>query len=702
MKSKTSLIICEANAERKSWCPDGTSFIDTGILLNDLKRYAWIGVGYLLGMLLALPLTLVMIHSVQESSVASDPHIYLRILQFGSDLQIALLVLFPILTGLWLFRYLQDDKAADMIHTLPVKRETLYNTHIMVGIILLSLPLFLTALVSWGITASMKLPGVYSSDVLMWLAIALLFSLVFFITCVSVGMITGMSTVQGVLTVIVLALPMGLRWLLLSNYNMYTYGFAYDHYYDTVSYSLLARINSYRGIAGLTSQEIIVYLLAIVALYIIGRYLYQRRSLENAGSTITVEGLKPVFKYGVVFCCMLLFGSNFHSWQNYSMAWTYFGYLLGSLLSYFLIEMLLIKSVNVFHWKAVRGYLIYAVIMVVSVLALQGDLSAYEKRIPALADVESVQYSEYSNPRDKEKHQSGVIREIPATNPERGSGLPDLVYKDSRDIEAVIQLHQQIIDKRPQVANGPEMWRVIHGGTCRRVFLDYKLKDGRHMYRQYVIDAYQYGPVLKPIIESHTYKLAHNPILHVDIKQVKMVEIATMGISRSVRLVDEQKISEAIAALQTDVMNRTYEDTVAGKPGWASISIFLPDDRQVGLEWAKSFVNFEAWLKKNGEYEKARLMPEDIQYILVVKGSADEDWTRTIKANSQYLLELEKRPGCLKITDPQSIETCLRSYYNPNQQPYLAAIVYKGGGAAPLGGLKAEDAPDVVKKHFNP
>ncbi|MEN6389181.1 MAG: DUF6449 domain-containing protein [Syntrophomonas sp.] len=675
------------------------SFIDTGILLNDLKRFAWIGVGYLLGMMLALPLMLIMTHSSQVYSVIFDPYAFLRILQFNATWQVVLLILVPILAGLWLFRYLQDNKAADMIHILPVRRETLYNTHILAGLILLFVPLIMSALAAWGVAAAMNLPNVYGRDVLAWLALALLFSLVLFITSVGTGMITGMSSVQGVLTVIVLLLPMGLRWLLISNYNMYSYGFAYDYYYDTVSCSPLARMNSNGGIAGITSSEVAIYLLAVVALYFIGRYLYQRRPLESAGSAITIDWLKPVFKYGVVFCCMLFLGSYFHNTQNWSMNWTYFGYLLGSLLSYLLVEMLMHKSINIFHWQAIKGYLIFAAAIAVVLVFLHSDIGVYEKRIPALAEIESVKYSEISDIK-RNQNRGGLLREIPPSNPEVGNILPDFEYKEGRDIENIVALHRQIIDKRPRAVNGPEMRRILSGENSRRVFLDYKLKDGSHIHRQYIIDASQFGPVLRPIFESLQYKLSHNPILQVDAKQAKMMEIRPITGGGSARLIDEQKIGEAIAALQTDVMNKTYEDTISAKSAWASITIYLPDSHQVGLEWAKSYASFEAWLKKNGEYEKARVMPTDIQYVLVVNGSKDGEWAQKMSSNNQYVLELENRPGRLKITDPQNIEACLRSYYNSNKQPYWAAFVLKDGSTM-FGGFKEEDAPDFIIKHFS-
>ena len=54
---------------------------------------------------------------------------YLQVLQLDYFPNLILILIVPVLTGLLLFRYLQANTAADMVHALPIKRETLYNTH---------------------------------------------------------------------------------------------------------------------------------------------------------------------------------------------------------------------------------------------------------------------------------------------------------------------------------------------------------------------------------------------------------------------------------------------------------------------------------------------------------------------------------------------------------------------------------------------
>jgi len=202
-----------------------TSFFNQGILCNDFKSLGWIGAVYLLSLLLCIPLKIIMLYSnVGIARLSQDPYFYLRMFLFNEPLQLMLLIVAPVLTALLLFGYLQNGKAADMVHALPVKRETLYHTHILAGLIFLFVPLMITALVSWALVAGLAIPNVSGSDIFTWLAVSLLFNLLYFMTGVATGMFTGLLSVQAVLSYILLLLPTGLTMLLLHNMSMYTYG----------------------------------------------------------------------------------------------------------------------------------------------------------------------------------------------------------------------------------------------------------------------------------------------------------------------------------------------------------------------------------------------------------------------------------------------------------------------------------------------
>ncbi|MEG3070105.1 MAG: hypothetical protein RQM92_04015 [Candidatus Syntrophopropionicum ammoniitolerans] len=106
-----------------------TSFINQGILRNDLKRFTWIGVTYLLLLLASVPLKILMWHSREQAQQINYIADYIRIFQFAPypPTQIMIFIIVPVVAGLLLFRYLQDSRSADMAHALPVNRGPLQH-----------------------------------------------------------------------------------------------------------------------------------------------------------------------------------------------------------------------------------------------------------------------------------------------------------------------------------------------------------------------------------------------------------------------------------------------------------------------------------------------------------------------------------------------------------------------------------------------
>lgn len=681
------------------------SYFNRGILINDFKRFGWIGAGYLLGLLLSVPLMILMLHSQLQrdanfAMTLGYRNVYLHVLQFNEP-QALLLALVPILAGLWLFQYLQDGRAADMVHSLPIRREALYNTHILSGLIFLSAPLLITALVTWAVIAGLGITQVGVLDVLSWLALALLFNLLFFMTSVATAMITGMSTVQAVLSLILLLLPSGLVMLLLYNFKMYAYGFAFEYYvYNTELLSPLIRMTN---IAAIRSGEIIAYLLVCVALYLAGRYLYRRRQLETAGDAITFGALRPVFKYGATLCFMMLAGAYFFSGQNGSMGWTYFGYAIGALLAYFLIEILFNKSLHVFHWHSVKGCGVFSLIMILLIAWLNLGLGGFEQKLPELDQVESVYLSTSFSPLQAKNRPAAVQAQIAlsqAAEQYLPLETPLPVFKNPGSITGIHALHRQLIGNRAEETPAGREEGMANRDTLS---LAYNLKNGSQIYRQYSIRLSDYTQQAKPLLESGEYKYLHNRILQIDPADATMINIEAEQVNKSIRLVDPELIQQAVAALRSDIAKETYEEMTSERPAWASMSILLANRRTLDLEWKKSYASFDQWLESIGERHNARLTRDDVNYAMVLKRSAVAN-INDLRAEQQYLV-MENNPDSLKIADPEDLEVCLRQYAFPDQplyatpHPYQVVFVLKSGSMFTAGFTEA-DTPAFVREHF--
>lgn len=659
-----------------------TSLLDRAILLNDFKSFSWIAVVYLLGLLFALPLNLYLLYTSTIKHAYQYPN-YLHVFAFNFDsspIALILMIIIPVITGLLLFRYLQSNKSADMVHALPIKRATLYNTHILAGIIILYVPLLITALISWAIVAVLPLKSLSGHDVLVWLGISLLINLLLFMTGVATGMITGMSTVQGVLSYILLFLPTGLSTLLLYHMGIYTYGFAIDYYAVKINFSPLSRIPDFSRFPIQTS-EIIAYILISILLYGLGRYLYQRRQLERAGQALSFDILYPLFKYGVTFCFMLLLGAYFFM-QTRSLVWVYLAYFLGSLLAYFLMEILFNKSIYVFNRQAIKGYGFFVLSMVILIAALHFDCTGYEKRIPELAEIENVYLDNYFYPLTYQPEQE--VDRIQYDDNELSYPPIKSIYKDQANIKRIYNLQQCILANRTQ-----EQAYLLNNSSApsETICLAYTLKNGQHIYRQYSFTPGKYDSEMKSIYESNEYKRYHNQILNVDAENVNLIEIRAAEVDRIVNISNPEQIRQAIQILQKEVFEQSYAEMKDQRSSWADITIRTNDHRCFYLSWNKSYAYFDQWLKTSGQYEQARIIPErDLDYAIVAKNFKDSKTTGRMKPfpghpSPEDLSAWEHMPASLKIADPVQLEQCLQKYTNNEQQEYKIMFVLKNGNA---------------------
>lgn len=344
------------------------------------------------------------------------------------------------------------------------------------------------------------------------------------------------------------------------------------------------------------------------------------------------------------------------------------------------------KSLDVFRLRVARNYLLYSLVVVLLITGLNYDLISYEKRIPPLENVKSV-------------YLDGSFYRLTATTREsqtpyyyvENSGDDSyrrevtMVYTEADNIADIHKLHQSIIENRE--IEKPLLQQYDQWTAYRLWCLAYNLKNGKTVYRQYKVPVERYATHIKPVYESQEHKQMVYDILNISPRQVDLLQVSANETDRSVKFTDPALLLQAVNALQVDARSQTYEDMTAGCPPWAEVTLLLNDGKRLRLSWEKSYVFFENWLQDVGEYANARVMPDDIKYVLVEKGpfpdedkhvSATEKY-RTIESDP-YLRELEKSDSCLRITDPREIENLLRRYtYKEDEAHYRVHFVLQNG-----------------------
>ena len=223
-----------------------------------------------------------------------------------------------------------------------------------------------------------------------------------------------------------------------------------------------------------------VFLLALggVALAGLALVVYRRRQLEAAGDVVSVSWVRPVFQYGVAFCCAIALGSMFDNIFASLLprsAWVLLVWMLiWGAFGCFVAAMLLRKS----FWGVqalLEGCTVFLAVLAAAMFLMELDGFGFESRVPAAAQVQSVSVT------GVESHPDDDLEWFPYN------------ITDPALIEQVTQLHRRIAEEKgvlEQAANTRASgWSVeddgleiqTQGGTDLR--LTYTLTDDSVMER---------------------------------------------------------------------------------------------------------------------------------------------------------------------------------------------------------------------------
>lgn len=660
-----------------------TSFFNKGIILNDFKRFLWIGVVYFLGLFFAGPLKILMnynsenlqryTHNYSDYTYEGNPIRNIFYFNYNEILGILILIV-PVLAAVFLFMYIHNKKSADMIHSLPIKREKMYNSHIVAGLVILIIPIIINGAISVILNTAMHLEKYCSvKDIINCMTMSIIISIVLFSASVFVAMNTGNSIAQGILTYIVLLLPFGIIGLLTGNLNRFIYGFSSRMYFseEMEFLSPITRLFSSPKMP-MTLKEVGIYVLICILFCLLGRVLYKIRNIEAASNIIAFSKLNPIFKYGVTFCSMLVGGLYFGSFENSIINWIIFGYVSSSLIGYFLAQMAIKKSLYVF--KDIKGYYIYIIVIVLLGVGIKSDMFGYEKYTPQLSDIKSVYYNYYYN-NEEYKHKKDT-------------------YFEKENIKNIVDLHNQIIIEKKENENYKKNNEVV-------VFV-YELKSGKKISREYLIPSGKYHKYLKSIYEAIEYKKSHYKIFKLNYSNIEMFQIVQHGNynrDSSLIITNPSEIKEAIDAIKDDLINKTYEQELYDRGPASSIEITLKNKNKeqddfheyIG-EFDKNSKKLEEWLTTKGYIKNVKITKEDIKYILIEK--ITNRYVDSIKENKG-----EKR---LEIKDKSQMEFLLNNYKrNREENSEYIVEFHLNNGRIFNGTLDNNDIPDFVSNYFN-
>ena len=380
----------------------------------------------------------------------------------------------------WLFR----AGTAYFYAALPVRRETLFLTNYLTGLLLCAAPALLSSLLLWavgaGFGAAVFVPArqVFTATMLGFL---LFFSFAVLVCCV-VGQMAAMPIVYVILNFTFFVLETIVRHLLFT----FVYGMPYSQSSTMQSFALHAtpvlgllqggfRVQTdwlerdgmyYMEYAPRLEGWSYLGMLAVLGLVfaLCAFLLLKHREMERSGDVIAVGWLRPVALYVFTIGCALVLGALMAELFSSNTSDNFWYVLLfscaGAFVGYFAGKMLLQKTVHVFRsgWLGL-GACCLALLLAFG--AAEFDLFGYSRYLPERSAVQAAGLTHYQS-----------------------NGL--YTTQDDAFIQDVLNLHTAAVSEKSKQEHRRHAYQLGTDYT-EQFYITYRMTDGTLTERYYSI-----------------------------------------------------------------------------------------------------------------------------------------------------------------------------------------------------------------------
>lgn len=380
----------------------------------------------------------------------------------------------------WLFR----AGTAYFYAALPVRRETLFLTNYLTGLLLCAAPALLSSLLLWavgaGFGAAVFVPAMQVFTATM-LGFLLFFSFAVLVCCV-VGQMAAMPIVYVILNFTFFVLEAIVRHLLFT----FVYGMPYSQSSTMQSFALHATpvlgllqggfrvATDWAERDGMYYMEYAPrlegwgYLGALAALGLVfalcAFLLLKHREMERSGDVIAVGWLRPVALYVFTIGCALVLGALMAELFSSNTSDNFWYVLLfscaGAFVGYFAGKMLLQKTVHVFRsgWLGL-GACCLALLLAFG--AAEFDLFGYSRYLPERSAVQAAGLTHYQS-----------------------NGL--YTTQDDAFIQDVLNLHTAAVSEKSKQEHRRHAYQLGTDYT-EQFYITYRMTDGTLTERYYSI-----------------------------------------------------------------------------------------------------------------------------------------------------------------------------------------------------------------------
>ncbi|GAB2543560.1 DUF6449 domain-containing protein [Gracilibacillus alcaliphilus] len=598
------------------------------LVKQGFRSTGWIGIAYLFVLVLIMPVQVLM----EVSSANFTPTHFnintneqMMFIPLNQHLQILFIIIFPILSAVFACHYMHSKGSSDFMHSLPIKRSSIFAHQFIMGYIQLFIPVAITSLLMWALLSVDHVSVLYQTDdIIHGFYYTMLFNTLFFTSSFFVGHLTGNSFLQGVLTYIGLLFPTGIIVLIQSNLSMLLVGFGDNNLFDIFLRELspiiwLVEYAIYYPV----DKNFWYYWVFSTGFLIVAFVLYRVRPAEATQQAFAFRIIKPIFKFGLTFCMMLLGGFYFGLVQGAMLSWLTFGYALGAIVGYLLAEMLIQKTWRVFYqWK---GFVIYLGISAILLLSVVMDWYGFENKIPAADQIIGV------------KVNSDLFPGYYYDAPER---TEDFFIKDRQIIQDAQTLHEHLIEEN--ISNDPDYY-----WSYNNIGIEYLLSNGKTFSRGYYVDNLDaLDSFFAVLSQDDDFKKSLFPMLFD--KDLELKRVYLSGFQQTKNIKDPETINRLMEALRQDYLGMDYQE-LKGLHDYQGLSMeFYPNEaNSYYYTIPLTFEHVIDFLKEEGLLQLVQINEDSVQMIAIM----DQHGNPEMLYDAPY----EEIENLLKITDRKEI-----------------------------------------------
>ena len=485
--------------------------------------------------------------------------------------------------------YLHSRRQLDTYHSMPVKRESLFFSRYLSGILMFVIPYAIHTLICLMIGMT---KGAFSGHGLInaigFGGVQLLYFLLIYSVCVIAMCLTGNIIISILGSCVLVGYSSILSVLRDALFDEFFHTYLSSYSEDMWAFSpigMMMKLNEYaadyrKWNSGFSYRCIVSYslviLLAIVIFTAIGLLLYKKRATEAAGKPIAFAITEPFIKAMVVipasiYCGLLIRGIA----DGSSFGWLIFGIALGFIVVALVMEIIFRLDIKCafYHWKQL---VFNGACLALMVMILKYDVLGYNTYVPSeqelsdcavsiegLMDIYLEERADYYGGYSY-NYTSAMDYRFEHMNVLDNPSVMALARKAAAD-----NLQHEGYEYYEGVEDSPEYQALLEREAgYRRIAYRYTKGNGKHVYREYIIDISDEETLslLADVFADSDYKLGAFPILTNGWKKEYSSLFCTSNdFTESVKLSSERQ-ARLFEVYQSELLDLTLDEVMNEVP----------------------------------------------------------------------------------------------------------------------------------------